>query len=230
MKLKEPPAIIPALDLPIGEAVELVKGLDSVEDKIAGYKISSLHALDCGLRAAVSELRVFTDLPIIYDHQKGATDIPAIAARQVELAADCGVNAFIGVPLGAGSKTLEGFVDACKDSDLLPIILLEMTHPNANDYLKEGAAKDIFEKASELGVNYFVAPGNKPEKLREYRNWVGDSYITSPGIGAQGGQAAEAVQAGTDYPIIGRAIYQAENPVAVIEEIYKGCKEGFSKR
>ena len=69
-KLKEPPAIIVSLDLPISDAVNLVKDLNLVSDKIAGFKISSLQAMEVGLKSAIAELRQFSDLPIIYDHQK----------------------------------------------------------------------------------------------------------------------------------------------------------------
>jgi len=229
--LKKPPAVIPALDVSVEEAVELVRKLSSAEDMIAAYKISSLHALESGLRETVAKLREVTQLPIIYDHQKGCTDIPKIAEKQVKLAAECGVNSFIAVPLGAGGETLIAFVNACKDAKVIPIVLLEMTQPGAGDYLKENAPELVFEKAKELGVEYFVAPGNKPEKTKELKAKMSEGmFITSPGIGVQGGKCEEAVKAGTDYPIVGRAIYQAEDPVAVVKELYEQAKRGFEGR
>ena len=234
MDLKKPPGIIAAMDLPLAEAGKLASRLNKVKDKIAAFKIGSLQTLDVGLRAAVAELRTFSDIPIIYDHQKGSTDIPAIVEKQVRLAADCGVDSFIAVPLGAGLKTLESFVNASKEAGIAPIVLLEMTHDGANDFLKEDTPKKVFDKAVELGVQYLVAPGNKYDMLEKYRGWIKGSgkemFITSPGIGAQGGEVSKAVQAGTDYPIVGRAIYQAEDPVVVVNELYRGCGEGFSKR
>lgn len=230
MDLKKPPGIIPALDLPIAEAGKLVQKLNDVEDKIAAYKIGSLHAFEIGLKGAVAELRNFTELPIIYDHQKGCTDIPAISARQVKLAAEYGVNSFIAVPLGAGGETLTSFVDAANEAEIVPVVLLEMTQPGANDFLKENTARLVFDKANELGVKYFVCPGNKYDKLAEYREWIGESFIMSPGIGAQGGQAEEAVKRGVDYPIVGRGIYQAEDPVEAVNELYEQAKRGYESR
>jgi len=231
MNLIKPPGIIIALDLPLSEAGSLVQKLKPIEDKIAGYKVSSLNAIEHGLKVTVSELRKFTEKPIIYDHQKGCTDIPKIAERQVKLAAECGVNSFIAVPLGAGGETLTAFVNACNETSMIPIVLLSMTQPGADDYLKENTPDLVFEKAKELGVKYFVAPGNKPDKIAELKSKMdADMFITSPGIGAQGGGCEKAVQAGTDYPIVGRAIYEAEDPVAAVEELYEQAESGYGKR
>ena len=41
---------------------------------------------------------------------------------------------------------------------------------------------------------------------------VGDLTIISPGVGAQGGDPRAAIAAGADMVIVGRAIYQADDP------------------
>ncbi len=232
--MKKPPSIIVALDLPLQKASRLVRDLEKVENQIAAYKISSLQVMESGLKQAVAELRLATTLPLIYDHQKGATDIPAIIEKQVQAVSEAGANAFIAVPHGAGLKSLESFVQSCKKFKIEPIVLLEMSHPGANDFLKENITEKIFECAVELGASYFVMPGNKPEKIKEYDKLRATSdkpiYFLSPGIGAQGGKAKEAVQAGCDFPIIGRAIYESENPAKEVEKIYKECLEGYRKR
>ncbi len=232
--IKKPPSIILSLDLPIENAVNLVKDLKEVSAKIAALKVSSLQVMEVGIKGVVSELRTFTDLPIIYDHQKGCTDIPAIVERQVNASAEAGVDFLIAVPQGAGPKSLESFVDACRKKSVEPIVLLEMTHEGANEYIKEDTSKKIFEKAIELGVNYFVVPGNKVESIQMYKGWAEetgrDIKFMSPGIGAQGGSAKEAVRAGVDYPIVGRAIYQAEKPIEIVNRMYVECLEGFNGR
>jgi orotidine-5'-phosphate decarboxylase len=38
--------------------------------------------------------------------------------------------------------------------------------------------------------------------------------ILSPGVGAQGGDARKAIEAGADFVIVGRSIYNAEDPYA----------------
>ena len=232
--MKKPPSIIVALDIPLQKASRLVRDLEKVEDKIAAYKISSLQVMESGLKSVVAELRLATKLPLIYDHQKGATDIPEIVEQQVKSASDYGVNAFIGVPQGAGSKSLESFVSACQRNKVEPIVLIEMSHSESDKYLHTDYAWRVFQDAVGLGVRHIVAPGNKVERLKLIREWIKQSgkeiSILRPGIGAQGGKAKEAVQAGTDYPIIGRQIYESENPAKEVEKIYKECLEGFKKR
>ena len=141
MKIKNPPSIILALDIPIKQAEKLMQMLKPVEDKIAALKIGSLQIMEIGLKKAIADLRVFTELPVIYDHQKGCTDIPEIVGQQVEMAANSGADMCIAVPHGAGPKSLESFVNTCKRHNVLPAVLLEMTHPEANAYLKKNTAK-----------------------------------------------------------------------------------------
>ena len=49
------------------------------------------------------------------------------------------------------------------------------------------------------------------------REVIGDLKILSPGVGAQGGKASDAISAGADYVIVGRAIYGSEDPRASAE-------------
>lgn len=230
---REPPAIIPSLDLSLEKAKDLLSDLGNVYDKLGGIKIGSLQAMEIGLGATIEELRAYTKVPIIYDHQKACTDIPSIVEKQVKSVASFGINGFIGVPQGAGSKSLESFVKACNEGEVTPIVLLEMTHPGADDYLKKQVPKKVFDKAIELGVECFVVPGNKTKKIEKYRRWA-DKHkgikLMSPGIGSQGGSAREAVKAGVDYPIVGRAIYNAEKPAEVVKEMYEEGKKGYKER
>ncbi|HIK02056.1 TPA: orotidine 5'-phosphate decarboxylase [archaeon] len=234
MDFGKAPKIVVSADIAPNEAVQLVEKLLPARDKIAALKLGSLHAMDMGLRETIKVLKEVSDFPLIYDHQKGCSDIPDIVERQVLLASDCGIDAVIGVPHGAGPRSLERFCTSCKSAGIEAIVLLEMTHEGAHDYHKEDTARKIFDHIMELGVKNIVAPGNKYERLREYRKWIDESgsgaKIMSPGIGAQGGQAEKAVGAGTDYPIVGRAIYLAEDPKKAVDEIYESAVRGYEKR
>jgi orotidine-5'-phosphate decarboxylase len=50
---------------------------------------------------------------------------------------------------------------------------------------------------------------------------VGNLAIISPGVGAQGGSAADAIRAGADHIIVGRSIYQSKTPGIEAEKIVK---------
>ena len=53
----------------------------------------------------------------------------------------------------------------------------------------------------------------RPQVVREAKRILGGSVpIYSPGVGAQGGELAAALEAGTDYFIIGRSITESTAP------------------
>jgi orotidine-5'-phosphate decarboxylase len=56
---------------------------------------------------------------------------------------------------------------------------------------------------------------------------VGNLNILSPGVGAQGGSASAAIKAGADYIIVGRSIYNAENPEAAALKIAGDIRTGL---
>ena len=75
--------------------------------------------------------------------------------------------------------------------------------------------------ALECKASGVVAPATRPERLRKIRDVVGDLTIISPGVGAQGGSAADTIKAGADYVIVGRSIYDSKNPGIEAERIVK---------
>ncbi len=102
----------------------LVKETCSVEG-IGAYKIGLELCLPYGIPKVVETIRKFTNLPIIYDHQKAATDIPDLGekfARAVK-----GVNAVILFPF-TGPETEKAWIKACKKARLGIIVGGEMTH------------------------------------------------------------------------------------------------------
>lgn len=171
-----------------------------------------------------SRNQAICDFPIIFDAQKGGTDIPSITEEQVRLVAESGVDAFIACPPGSGTKTLEAFVNKSFEFNVIPIVLVEMTHPMANVFLKENAGEQILLRSLELGVKYFVAPGNDPEKILKYKTLAKskgkDIKIFSPGLGFQGGDPNKAGKAGTDFFIVGRSLYNSEDPRKEVLKTY----------
>ncbi len=228
------PGIIPSLDVDISEAKRIVEEIKDLKQQIVGLKIGSILAWRYGLPRVVEEIKEICDLPIIFDAQKAGTDIPDIVRDQVKVVADVGVNAFIAAPQGAGSATLDAFVKACKEHKVIPIIVVEMTHPDFNAFLSRDASEKILEKALGLDVENFVAPANKPDHLKIYKDVANEKNkeikIFSPGVGPQGGGPDSAVEAGTDFVITGRSIYQAENPRKEVIQMYELIKKVYDVR
>ena len=65
----------------------------------------------------------------------------------------------------------------------------------------------------ECGADGIIAPATRPERVKVLRGIVGSRKILSPGVGAQGGDA-DTVAKLVDGIIVGRAIYEAEDPAA----------------
>lgn len=216
--------IIPALDVDIEKAIRIAEVIKDMKREIAGLKIGSILCWKHGLPKVVEALKEICDFPVIFDAQKAGTDIPDIVREQAKVVANAGVDAFIAAPQGAGSATLTAFVDACNEYQIIPIVVLEMTHPESNAFLSKDAAEEILKKSIELDVRNFVAPANKPERLRVYKKIAKEKHgvikILSPGVGPQGGGPNTAVEAGADFVIAGRSIYQAEEPKEEVKRIY----------
>jgi orotate phosphoribosyltransferase len=85
--------------------------------------------------------------------------------------------------------------------------------------------------AKELDLAGVIAPGNQYSILRKVRRIIGpELLILSPGVGAQGGDAEKAFMAGTDFPIVGRQILEAEDPAKVAREIKDVVNNAISKK
>lgn len=217
-------SIIVALDMPDLDFVRKVVDETSDVDGIGGYKIGSQLALAFGIRNVVEVIRKNSDLAVIYDHQKAGTDIPDIADNFMKSIR--GVDAVILFPI-TGIKTENSWIKAAKKERIGVIVGGEMTHKNYFDFIKEDAPEKIYTIAKSLGINDFVVPGTKPDKIKEYRKLLGEKAVFySPGLITQGGDLSEAAKAAGSYwhAIIGRAIYQSPDIRGTAKELVKVLK------
>jgi len=205
------------------------------EKSISWYKIGSIPVMKYGLKSVCETIRdCGANQPLMLDMQKGATDIPYIVQKQIEVARDFGVDAFIGAPLGAGSSrdpsgTLETFVEHCNKNSVIPVVVLAMTQPGADYFLRDEAFRLVAERVCALRVPYVVLPANKPEKIHSFRSVVSEYgteiSVVSPGVGPQKTgdpilDAVEAIKAGADYLVIGRAIYTNNDPLSFVQKLF----------
>ncbi len=225
--------IIIAMDMEISEGMNLIQNLErypKIQKMIYGYKIGSLWILERGieiLKEVQYELtKHMLSGKIILDMQKWGTDIPDIIKKQVEKVAPY-IDELICCSMGAGSESLKMFAETCLENNIKPICVLEMTHPFSDKYLINGSYSLILEDAISYNIHDFVIPATK--KPYEGHKWLFDFYrdkrihITkyATGFKTQGGQVKLMVDFGVTKFIVGRAIYEAENPIKVIEDIYK---------
>ncbi|MGA2149458.1 MAG: orotidine 5'-phosphate decarboxylase / HUMPS family protein [Bryobacteraceae bacterium] len=212
-----PHTIIPACDVDLARFEELVKATASIE-KVSAYKIGMILGLRYGLPRVVEVARKHTVKPLIYDHQKAATDIPAMGEEFANLLASVGMNSVILFPQ-SGPATLAAWTQRAMEKGLTVIVGGLMTHEryivSEGGYLADEAVERMYVDAAKLGVSDFVVPGNKPAFISHIRSrLVADGNqpaFYAPGFIAQGGRISDAARvAGPKWhAIVGRAIYEA---------------------
>lgn len=226
--LKSKKGIILAADVVSIDDLRRLVDLSEGVPEVVAIKIGFSLALRYGLPVVVNAIRKTCGIPIIYDHQKAGTDIPAMGQPFAETCRDTGVNGVIFFPL-AGPKTLESFVSAAFDCSLTPIVGLVMTHSSylksEGGFIDDNSPRLICQIALDIGVRNFVLPGNKPDIVRKFSEGplaaVQHVNIMMPGIGIQGGtitHAFEATNGHHPFAIIGSALYKASDPSAAIEQ------------
>jgi len=216
--------LIPALDVTdLAQAVGLVRRVDEVEG-VYGYKIGFSLGLTHGLPRVVEEIRKISQRPIIYDHQKAATDIPDTGALFARTLAAAGVSEAILFPQ-AGPATLAAWVETLAERGLKVIVGGIMTHPkylvSEGGFLDDERIFGVYRQAASLGVRSFVVPMTKPELVRGVADRLGPGSweFYSPGLGQQGGDPARFAFLERHYAIVGRALLSAEDPAGYLRSV-----------
>ena len=154
-------SIIPSCDVSdLGKLKNLVKETCSV-DGIGAYKIGLELVMRFGMPSVVESIKKFTNLPIIYDHQKAATDIPELGEKFAK--AVKGADAVILFPF-TGPETEIAWIKACKKEKLGVIVGGEMTHKcfleSEGGFISEKEVLKIYEIATKEKINDFFI--NRP--------------------------------------------------------------------
>ncbi len=217
-RIEKRPGIMVAFDMEdVPSAIRLAEELSAADGNFA-IKIGRPLEMQTG-KEVISKVRDATDLPIVYDGK--IADIPYISAKIAEIAYGAGADAVI-MHAFVGADVMREVVNLGM-GDVITVI--EMTHPGSVEYLGHFSEK-LIRKTSEIGVDGIVLPATRPERVSALSGLLnGDSdsetYIISPGIHAQGAEPGDAIVNGSDYEVVGRAIYQSEDPKESAEQIYR---------
>ncbi|HOI19463.1 MAG: orotidine-5'-phosphate decarboxylase [Methanosarcinales archaeon] len=208
--MKKKNSLILALDvLSRDKALELTEQLVDHFDAIkVGYPLI-LHA-GLGIVEEISSISpVIADLKI--------ADTPNTNRLICEAVLGAGADAIIAQAF-PGKDSLVACADCAESFGADLFVVTEMSHPGAEQFMAP-LAERMARLAVESGASGVVAPATRPERIRMIRSIIGDKLIISPGVGAQGGSAGEALQAGADYLIVGRSVYGSADPVAQAKEL-----------
>ncbi len=208
--------LILALDLTDAKkAVDLAKKTAPFLDAIkVGYPL----ILAAGL-AVVDDL-LACGLPIIADFK--VADIPNTNYLIAEQVFKSGIFGIICHGF-TGSDSITACVDVAHDAGGECYVVCEMSHLGAEEFFHHGTAERIAALATGCGADGIIAPATRPERTQMLREIIGSKKILSPGVGAQGGDAA-SISAFVDGIIIGRGIYEAEDPKAAAARYAMACR------
>jgi orotidine-5'-phosphate decarboxylase len=179
---------------------------------VAAVKINYPLALSAGM-GIVAELS--KDAYVLCDFK--VADIPNTNRLIVEQAVKAGAGGVI-CHAFPGEDSVRACVDAARGKDVF--VVTEMSHPGGKRFTQP-LADDLAKIAVEAGAAGVIAPATRPERIAHVRKLVGKLKILSPGVGAQGGKASDALKAGADYVIVGRSIYQAPDPAAAAKAAHE---------
>lgn len=217
--------IIPALDTTDLDAALRLVCRTAGRKSVYGYKLGFALGLTRGLPETVRRIREWTDKPLIYDHQKAATDIPDTGALFGDVMKTAGITEVILFP-HTGPRTLEAWVRAMQERELKTIVGAVMTHAaylvSEGGFIADEAAAAIYRQAAGLGVAAFVTPLTKPEgvaTLAAEVPFTAEQEFYSPGFGAQGGDPGQFPALKRHYLIVGRSLMAAEDPARKLAEV-----------
>lgn len=131
-----------------------------------------------------------------------------------------GFDAVIANPF-IGKGGLAALVHKAHKLDAGVIALVYMSHPGAKEGFGlevggRGLYRIFLERAANAGADGMVVGATQLDILREVAEQL---PVYSPGVGAQGGDAEQAIKNGADYLIIGRLIVEAKQPAKAAKEI-----------
>jgi orotidine-5'-phosphate decarboxylase len=209
---------------------------------LAAVKINHQLILPLGLYDSIQDIikeAKSHSLPLIMDCK--ANDVEHTNRWIARHYFDAGFDAIIANPFVGWEGGIEPIMSEAREQGKGVILLTYMSHPGAvegygQQVLAEKSKKPepqyllFAHKAVEWGADGVIAGATYPEKIRDINQITdGKVPIYSPGIGAQGGDIKEAMKAGCKYAIIGRAIFESEDPgksaLEMKEKINKALKE-----
>jgi orotidine-5'-phosphate decarboxylase len=188
----------------------------SLAEKLCGYfdaiKIGYPLILSAGLGIVT---KIATTLPVIADLK--VADIPNTNRLICQAVLGAGARGIIAQAF-PGKDSLQACAKSAAEHGADLYVVTEMSHPGAELFMAPLAEK-MARLAVEVGATGVVAPATRPDRIKRIRSIIGERVIISPGVGTQGGSAGAALQAGADYLIVGRSVYEAEDPVASAKKL-----------
>jgi len=222
LKLEPKNRVILALDVTdLDKAISIAKQASRYIDGIKiGYPLLLRHSASC-----ISRIKEEVNKPIIIDIK--LADIPYINKEVASILKENDADYLI-MHAFVGSIAIEAAIEVFGRKNI--ILVVAMTHEGASYLINRRSNRErAIRLARNLNVFGIVAPALYKNIIKfarhDFEKWHKKIYILSPGIGAQGALPGSAIQNGADFVIVGRAIYNAEDPAKAAKEIRDKIRE-----
>ncbi|MHA1906712.1 MAG: orotidine 5'-phosphate decarboxylase [Candidatus Thorarchaeota archaeon] len=212
------------------DAIRIIK---ETAEYAAAYKVNRQLVLPVGL---------YDGIPKILDtiHDNGLTaimdckinDIGNTNAHITQYYLGAGFDAVIANPFVGWEGGLDSVFETARNKQKGVITLCYMSHPAASEGYGIYAAKDekhkdlepmykIFaQRARNWDADGVIVGATYPNIIQEVKKILGEEVpIISPGVGAQGASARDAIEAGSSYIIAARSIVNAEDPASAARSL-----------
>jgi orotidine-5'-phosphate decarboxylase len=169
-------------------------------------------------------------LPLIADMK--LNDIGATNVEAAETLFSNGFDALIANPFVGYKEGIEDVMAKSREMQKGVFLLVYMSHGGAREGygLKVGKEPLYLRFARETrrwGADGAIVSSKSPSIIREVRSVLRrEQLILSPGVGFQGGDARKALEAGSDYVIVGRSITGARDPARSVDALNRGLSAG----
>jgi len=212
------------------KALEII---DQTAEYAVAYKFNRQLVLPLGL---------FDGIPRILDkiHDLGLTaimdckinDIGNTNSHIAKYYFTAGFDALIANPFVGWEGGLDSVFKVAQNFQAGVITLCYMSHPAADegyglfasDNPKGKDAEPMYVKfakrAKQWETDGVIVGATYPDKIREVRKILGEDVpIISPGVGAQGASAKDAIDAGASYVIAARSVVNADDPATTARQL-----------
>ena len=204
------------LALDVTNKAEAIEICEKVKPYINTIKIGYPLTLAEGLEI-IKIIKDKFNSNIICDYK--VADIDATNSKICDLTFEAGADAIICHGF-VGPDSVQACLDSANKHQKEIFLLTEMSHPGAKMFLQKDAEK-IAKMGVDMGITNYVAPATRLDRLSKIRDIVGDdACIISPGVGKQGGDAKKTLEFASAI-IVGRSIYESDNPALACEKILK---------
>ncbi len=195
-----------------------------VAEKVADYVYAFKVNYPLVLREGIEIITRLSELGDVIADFKIA-DVPHMSSAISRCAFEAGAGAVIAHAF-VGSDSLRAVVGVAREYGGEVYAVCELSSEGGKEFMMPVAEK-LVEVAVKADCDGIVAPATRVERISALKNTakrLGRSIkVLSPGVGAQGGKAREALKAGADYIIAGRSIYTGD-PVKNIRNLLEELK------